>query len=224
MSTRPIFDNELRQLNIDLIKMGALVNEAIENSIKALEEQNKPLAENIIQNDRTIDELEKSIEAKSLSLILRQQPVAGDLRTVSTAIKMVTDLERIGDHASDISELVLRIEGEHTYSLIKHIPEMAEASKNMVSRAIAAFVSGDTKQAKKIEADDDIVDELFNKVKKEVIEILKSPAAEHSNNTDNCIDFLMIAKYFERIGDHAQNICEWVEFNQTGEYKNKRIM
>lgn len=214
------FQNQIEKLNVELIKMGALIEEAIENVIIAFKNKDHELAREIIAKDREIDDMEKNIESHCLSLILRQQPVAKDLRIVSTALKMVTDMERIGDHAADISELVLRINADHIFEIVEHIPEMASLSKTMVKGAIEAFVKGDTKLTKKIIKMDDEVDALFCKVKEEVIEILRKP----NDLSDMCVDFLMIAKYFERIGDHAENICEWVEFNETGEYKNSRIL
>lgn len=220
MSNRQTFQNDLEKLNIELIKMGAIAEESIENAINAFKNLDYNLAKCVIEKDRIIDDMEKQIEGMCLSLILKQQPVAKDLRIVSAALKMVTDIERIGDHASDISELVLRIKGNHIYSIVEHIPEMAEASKTMVNHAILSFVNHDVKLAKKTAEEDDIIDNLFNCVKKEVVQILKSS----DDNIDMCIDFLMIAKYLERIGDHAENICEWVEFNETGKYKNERIL
>lgn len=220
MSARPTFDYELEQVNIELIKMGALVEQAIENAILSFKNQDYSLAKNIIAKDRVIDDIEKHIESKCLSLLLRQQPVARDLRVVSTALKMVTDLERIGDHASDIAELVLNIKGANVFNTIEHLPEMAKLAKEMVNDAIKAFVNGDVKGSKEIAKKDDLVDDMFETAKNEVIEHLKN----NTVNSDVCIDFLMIAKYLERIGDHAENICEWVEFNETGEYKNQRLL
>lgn len=221
---RILFENELEQLNIELIKMGALIEEAIENSITAFKNKDCVLAKNVIKKDRAIDDCKKLIEGKCLSLILRQQPVAKDLRTVSSALKMVTDMERIGDHASDISEIVLRLKGEHPYTIVEHIPEMAEVSKKMVHNAISSFVDGDVNKAKEIIKDDDRVDELFGKAVKEVAKILKNLAESDIHKIDMSIDFLMIAKYLEKIGDHAENICEWIEFNETGEYKNSKMI
>mgnify|MGYP001624852615 FL=1 len=220
MSGRLGFQNEIEKLNVELIKMGALIEEAIENVIIAFKNQDKELAKEIIRKDSEVDNMEKSIESHCLSLILRQQPVAKDLRIVSTALKMVTDMERIGDHASDIASIILKIDGDHVFEIVEHIPEMASLAKRMVKGSIEAFVKGDTELTKKIIAIDDEVDNLFTKVKSEVIEIIK----KSNDLSDMCIDFLMIAKYFERIGDHAENICEWVEFNETGEYKNSRIL
>ncbi len=220
MSGRLGFQNEIEKLNVELIKMGALIEEAIENVIIAFKNQDKELAKEIIRKDSEVDNMEKSIESHCLSLILRQQPVAKDLRIVSTALKMVTDMERIGDHASDIASIILKIDGDHVFEIVEHIPEMASLAKRMVKGSIEAFVKGDTELTKKIIEIDDEVDNLFTKVKSEVIEIIK----KSNDLSDMCIDFLMIAKYFERIGDHAENICEWVEFNETGEYKNSRIL
>nr|WP_317359254.1 phosphate signaling complex protein PhoU [uncultured Tyzzerella sp.] len=220
MTGRLGFQNEIDKLNIELIKMGALIEEAIENVIIAFKKQDKDLAKDIIKKDKEIDNMEKAIESHCLSLILRQQPVAKDLRIVSTALKMVTDMERIGDHAADIASIILKIDGDHVFEIVENIPEMASLAKKMVKGSIEAFVKGDTELTKKIIEIDDQVDSLFTKVKSEVIDIIK----KSNDLSDMCIDFLMIAKYFERIGDHAENICEWVEFNETGEYKNSRIL
>lgn len=214
------FQEEIEKLNIELIKMGALVEEAIESVVTAFKKQDKELAQIIIKKDKDIDKMERTIESHCLSLILRQQPVAKDLRIVSTALKMVTDMERIGDQASDIASIVLKMDGEHVFEIVEHIPEMASLVKKMVKGAIDAFVKSDLDLARQIVEIDDKVDSLFKKVKHEVIDILK----KSNDLSDICVDFLMIAKYFERIGDHAENICEWVEFNETGEYKNSRIL
>lgn len=220
MGARPSFDTELEQLNVDLIKMGALVEEAIENSIAAFKTQDEEAAKSVIRDDRAVDDIEKSIEARCLSLLLRQQPVARDLRAISTALKMITDMERIGDNAADIAELVLRIQGEHIYTMVEHIPNMASKAVSMVHDSIASYVQNDLELAHKTIAKDDEVDALFNRVKGELITFLKSS----DENSDRAIDFLMIAKYLERIADHAVNICEWVEFYKTGEHKHTRIL
>lgn len=220
MSGRLGFQNEIEKLNVELIKMGALIEEAIENVIISLKTQDHSLAKEIIKKDSEIDDMEKAIESHCLSLILRQQPVAKDLRIVSTALKMVTDMERIGDQASDIASIILKIDTDHFFEIVEHIPQMASIAKKMVKGSIEAFVKGDTELTKQIIEIDDELDLLFTKVKSEVIEILK----KSNDLSDMCVDFLMIAKYFERIGDHAENICEWVEFNETGEYKNSRML
>lgn len=217
MPIRTNFENELKNLNLELIKMGMLVKTSIEDTIKVLRKKDALLAKSIILNDSAIDEEEKSIQSKCLSLILKQQPVATDLRAVSAAIKMVTDLERIGDHASDISEIILS--SKSLDALPPSLMDLAYAAKNMVDDAIASVADNDVEKAREIEIHDDIVDSLFIKTKNEIIEMLKV----NSIADDECINCLLIAKYFERIGDHSKNICEWVEFNVTGEYKKKRI-
>lgn len=220
MTTRVNYEHELNLLNDDIKEMGRMVETSIEQCFIAFEDQDFEKAEDIIKGDRTINDLERSIEARCLSIILRQQPVAGDLRVVSSALKVVTDLERIGDHASDIAELILRIKGEHVYHVVRHIPTMAAAAREMVHSSIEAFIHQDVETAKQIEKQDDVVDELFTKVKLDVVELLKG-SSEH---VDQCIDLLMIAKYLERIGDHAVNVCEWTEFSKTGALKNVRIL
>lgn len=220
MSLRVTYKHELDLLNQDLKEMGHMVEKAIEQTFVAFEDQNFVLAEDIIKGDRTINDMERAIEARCLSLILRQQPVAGDLRQVSTALKVVTDLERIGDHASDIAELVLRLKSDHAYHIVKHLPAMAAAAGAMVHDAIEAFISHDLEAAAAIIRRDDEVDSLFNQVKADVIHLMKvSP-----DKADQGIDLLMVAKYLERIGDHAVNVCEWTQFCVTGALKNVRIM
>ena len=220
MTTRLSFDNELNILKANLTEMGSLIENAIDMSLSAFQNQDYELAKKIIQGDRTINDIEKTIESRCLSLILKQQPVARDLRIVTTALKVVTDMERIGDHAADIAELVLRVQGETIYTLVKHIPEMGNVAKKMVREAVNAFTTVNLPKAREIIKMDDKVDGLFGAVKEEVVRILRE-SAEHA---DLCVDILMIAKYFERIGDHAVNICEWTEFYETGTLNNIRIL
>ena len=165
---RKTFEASLEDLNVELIKMGAIVENAINSAIIALKNNDDKLAKEVVDQDRVIDDMEKDIEAKCLSLILRQQPVACDLRVVSTALKMVTDMERIGDQAADIAELVMDFKSDLKYKAIEHIPAMAEAAVSMVHGAIAAFVNNDMEAAREIIKKDDIVDELFEKVKSDV--------------------------------------------------------
>ena len=219
-SARPTFEEGLTQLNVELIKMGATVEKSIMDAVEAFKNHDEKLAKDIVAKDRIVDDMEKNIEAQCLSLILRQQPVAGDLRVVSTALKMVTDMERIGDQASDIAELIPHLGEGDTYDACSHIPAMAQVALEMVHGAINAFVEGDVQKAKEIINKDDIVDDYFDKVKNEVADLLR----EKTGSVDVILNFLMIAKYFERIGDHAENICEWVEFSKTGEYKDERII
>ena len=220
MSVRVTYELELEKLNQDLKEMAHMVENAIEQTFVAFEDQNHEKAEEIIKGDRTINDMERAVESRCLSLILRQQPVACDLRQVSTALKVVTDLERIGDHASDIAELILRIKVEHAYHIVKHLPTMAAAAQKMVHDAIEAFIAQDLEAAMEIIKRDDEVDTLFNQVKTDVIDLLKSSP----NQADQGIDLLMVAKYLERIGDHAVNVCEWTQFSKTGALKNVRIM
>lgn len=220
MAARLSFDAELRLLKEDLHEMARLIEAAIEKIMIAFENQDEALARDIIQGDRIVNDIEKAIEARCLSLIIKQQPVARDLRIVTTALKVVTDMERIGDHAADIAELILREKREHIYDLIKHIPEMGNATKDMVRDAVTAFTTLNVEIAREIMKRDDIVDELFDKVKLEVANILKTS----SEQVDQCVDILMIAKYFERIGDHVVNICEWTEFHETGTVNNIRLL
>ena len=220
MSVRVTYELELEKLNQDLKEMAHMVENAIEQTFLAFEDQNHEKAEEIIKGDRTINDMERAVESRCLSLILRQQPVACDLRQVSTALKVVTDLERIGDHASDIAELILRIKVEHAYHIVKHLPTMAAAAQKMVHDAIEAFIAQDLEAAMEIIKRDDEVDTLFNQVKTDVIDLLKTSP----NQADQGIDLLMVAKYLERIGDHAVNVCEWTQFSKTGALKNVRIM
>lgn len=217
---RKQFDEELEKLNIDLIKMGHLVEIAIENMIDAFKHQDKILAKEIIANDRLINDMERTIESRSFGLILTQQPIATDLRNVTAALKIVTDLERIGDQSADIADILLRFEEKHSYRTIEHIPTMAKKAKIMVHEAIDAFIKKDLSTAKMIVKMDDEIDELFQEVKQEVADIIQ----QNSEKIDYCIDFLMIAKYLEKIGDHAVNICEWLEFNQTGTLNKQRLI
>ncbi len=220
MTARLSFEYELQLLKENLVEMGTLIEAAIEKTLVAFEEQNEAMAMEIIQEDRNVNDIEKTIEARCLSLILKQQPVARDLRIVTTALKVVTDMERIGDHAADIAELILREKREPIYDLVKHIPEMGAVTKSMVHDAILAFTSVNVEEARNIMKRDDVVDELFDKVKEEVASLLRAS----SDQVDQCVDILMIAKYFERIGDHAVNICEWTEFHETGSVNNVRIL
>ncbi len=220
MTARLSFEHELQVLKDNLNEMGTLIEIAIEKTLEAFETQNEESAKEIIMGDRNVNDIEKTIESRCLSLILKQQPVARDLRIVTAALKVVTDMERIGDHAADIAELIIREKREPIYNLVKHIPEMGKVAKEMVHDAVTAFTSLDIEKAKDIEKMDDIVDDLFDKVKDEVASILRT-SSEH---VDQCVDILMIAKYFERIGDHAVNICEWAEFHETGTLNNIRIL
>ena len=213
-------DEQLKQLDNALIDMGAVVERAIAEAAKALVEQDTVLARKIISYDDEIDEKENAIESLCLKIILQQQPVARDLRLVSAALKITTDLERIGDHASDISELTLLLADTQYYRELEHIPQMAAATMKMVSQSIDAFVKKDLALAKQVIAADDAVDKLFDVVKNELVELIR----ENPANSDQAIDLIMVAKYLEKIGDHATNVAEWIVFFLTGVHKDSMIM
>ena len=209
---RSKFEEQLKQLDDALIEMGAMVEKAIADATKALIEQDVTLAQKIASSDDEIDNKEKEIENLCLKILMQQQPVARDLRYVSSTLKLITDLERIGDHASDISEITLLLADKPYIKKLEHIPQMAEAAMKMLTESIDAFVKKDIELAKQVVAYDDIVDELFETIKDELIELIKADR----ENGDQAVDLVMIAKYFERIGDHATNIAEWIVFSLTG--------
>ena len=208
------FDTQLIELNNELIAMGALCENAIASSVKALLSEDVKLAASAIRIDQEIDRKEREIESICLKLLLQQQPVASDLRLISAVLKMITDIERIGDQASDIAEIVTylpKISGHN-----KHIEEMAQATIKMVTDSLDAFVRRDLTLAWSVIEYDDVVDNLFTACKKDLIaDIANNPA-----DGERVLDILMIAKYLERIGDHATNIAEWVEFSITGTHKS----
>ena len=208
------FDKELDLLNNELIEMGSLVERAIENAVKTLVTKDIEIAQKVIGSDDEIDNMEKTIENRCFKMLLQQQPVAGDLRLISSALKMITDIERIGDQAQDIAEITLMVANEAYIKDITHLPQMANATIKMVRESIDAFVNKDVELAKKVIEYDDVVDNLFNIIKDELINLIR----ENVENGEQAINFLMIAKYLERIGDHAQNIAEWVVFSITGKH------
>ncbi len=211
---RNSFDRQLKELNAELIRMGSLIEQAIEMAISALVRQDVTKAQEAIEFDNEIDEQEKRIESLCLKLLLQQQPVAKDLRLISSALKMITDMERIGDQAADISEITLLLTNETCIKKLEQVEMMAKETTYMVIKSVEAFVSRDLKMAHDVIAHDDIVDQLFLEVKNEVIRLIN----ENAENGEQATDMLMIAKYFERIGDHATNIAEWVIFAMTGEH------
>ena len=216
MATRETFLQELKNLNQEVITMSQMVQDAIDSSFQALSEHNTELADKIIKGDRDVDNMERKIETHCLMLMLKQQPVASDLRHISTALKVVTDLERIGDQAADIADLSLRLEAADYGLVSKHLPAMVANVKTMVKDAIRAFIERDTETAETFEQRDDLIDAFFERVKREVIEFLK----KDGDKSDVAVDVLMVAKYLERIGDHATNIAEWVLFSITGNHKS----
>jgi phosphate transport system protein len=211
---RSTFDSQLQMLNNMLIEMGAQTEAAIAQSITALKKQDVRLAKKAIAADAEVDQKEKDIEALCLKLLLQQQPVAKDLRLISAALKMITDMERIGDQAADIAEISICLSGEPYIKKLEHIPQMAVAAAKMVTESIDAFVKKDLVLAHEVIAYDDVVDDLFDTIKNDLIDLISTD----SKNGGQAIDLIMIAKYLERIGDHAVNIAEWVVFSITGKH------
>ena len=213
---RSRFDEQLAQLNKQLIEMGALCEEVISMASRALMDGDLPLAAKVAPLDAEIDQKERDIENLCLKLLLQQQPVAKDLRQISAALKMITDMERIGDQAEDIAEIIKFLNGR-TVENGALIREMASAAIKMVTESVDAFVKHEIRLAEKVVSDDDIVDRYFDQVKQKLIErIAQQPA-----DGEYALDLLMIAKYFERIGDHAVNLAEWVIFSVTGVHKEE---
>lgn len=218
------YEHQLEKLDNSLNSMCKLCEQVIECSVQALfvdekdEERYRDMVQSVNETDREIDNLEAEIESMCLRLLLRQQPVAGDLRRISAALKMISDLERIGDQASDITELTEYIRHcnlEHKL----HLKEMSRVVICMVNTSIDSFISGDMNDAASVFEMDNVVDELFDKVKSELISII----SKDDTDAELCIDLLMVAKYLERIADHAENIAEWVEYSITGVHKNAKI-
>lgn len=207
------FDEQLELLNVELIRMGALCEDAISYASRTLMREGD-FVEDVYSTDREIDQKERDIENLCMRLLLQQQPVARDLRQVSSALKMISDMERIGDQASDIVEICSFIQDHEAESRL-HIRDMAEATMKMVTQSIDPFVKKDLNIAREVIRYDDVVDDLFGRVKQELIGLLGQEGADKAVG-EFCIDMLMIAKYFERIGDHATNIAEWVEYSITG--------
>lgn len=208
---RSRFDEQLAQLKCELIEMGALCEEAIALAAKALDEADVKLAAKVAPLSGEIDRMERNIESMCLKLLLSQQPVARDLRMISAALKLITDLERIGDQASDIAEIINFLDGR-SIEECEYIGEMAKAAIRMVTDSVDAYVKQDVDAAHRVIAGDDVVDDYFDKVKTSLISLI----AHNPDEGRYALDLLMIAKYFERIGDHAVNIAEWVVFSVTG--------
>ena len=209
------FDEQLDQLNSHLLEMGALIERSIQNATQALVEQNVSAAREAIAADRDIDQKEREIESLCIKLLLQQQPVAKDLRLISAAHKMITDMERIGDQAADISDIVIYIADQPYIKELVHLPQMGQKAIQMVRGSLDAYVNKDLALAQSVMAMDDEIDHLFTVVKNELIDLIHQDA----ETGEQAMDLLMIAKYYERIGDHAQNIAEWVEYALTGKHK-----
>ena len=208
------FERQLLELNNELIQMGSMIEHAIEMGISALVRQDVEKAKKAIAYDEEIDEQEKTVESLCMKLLLQQQPVASDLRLISSVLKMITDIERIGDQASDIAEIVTYLSGACGHNT--HIDRMAQATIKMVTNSLDAFVRRDLTLAWSVIEYDDVVDRLFDECKSDLI----AEIAQNPEDGERVLDVLMIAKYLERIGDHATNIAEWVEFSITGSHKS----
>lgn len=206
---RSKFDEQLSELNREMIEMGRKIVNSIAGAIEALSNRDKVLAKRIMEEDEGVDRLQKIIENTCFNLLIQQQPVAKDLRTVTAAMKMVTDMERIGDHAADISEMTILMGNRSHIDRFDHIQRMGTETMLMLNHSIEAYVEKDWKKAKEVIEHDDVVDRLFDRAKRDIIQmILESPG-----EGEEALDLLMVAKYFERIGDHATNIAEWVMYS-----------
>ena len=208
------FDEQLYKLNREIIEMGAMCEEAISSAAQALSSGDVKLAQKVQVNGGAIDQKERDIEGCCMKLLLHQQPVARDLRLISAALKMITDMERIGDQAEDIAEIVTFLNGR-TMKGMDLIGEMSRKTIEMVTASVDAFVKKDMELAKKVIEQDDEVDDYFFKIKSDII----SSIADNASDGEVALDFLMISKYFECIGDHATNIAEWVIYSVTGMHK-----
>ena len=215
---RSKFDEQLVELNNEMIKMGAMIETAITNAVKALSQADEELAKKIMAADIEVDQEEKKIEDICFNLLIQQQPVARDLHTITAAMKMVTDMERIGDHAADISEITLLLckanKERQEEKCVKgagfeHINKMSVETMLMLNKSIEAYIERDSKKANEVIAHDDIVDDLFSEAKADIIRLILDKPSDGEEATD----LLMVAKYFERIGDHATNIAEWVIYS-----------
>lgn len=213
MSTRQAYLDELERLNNDVIKMGTLLEESINNVIIALNKMDADLAKEIIDADDKIDELEMGIELSCISLIAKQQPVASDLRKVTSIMRIIADIERIADHCSDISEYIIKISKEKKVTMPKYVVEMINAMKTMTINTIDSFVNKDVEKAREVIASDDIVDNYFAEIMDELCAAMK----ENPEQIRQYAEYLMIIKYLERMADHATNIAGWIQFIVTGD-------
>ena len=219
---RSQFDKQLAKLHRELIEMGALCEQFIALSSQALTNRDTALAEKVAPLDHEIDRKERDIENLCLRLLLQQQPVAGDLRQISAALKMITDMERIGDQASDIAELVLHLHAKSTdaVGVLEDILKMGDDVLKMVKRSIAAYVQVDLAAAAEVIAHDDVIDTAFRRIGSEIAQYI----AAHPTEAETALDLFMVTKYLERLGDHAVNVAEWVEFLKTGVHKSRKIV
>ena len=208
------FDEQLYELNKKIIEMGAMCEDAISKAATSLSQGDVELAQNVIHDGGMVDQMEREIESRCMKLLLHQQPVARDLRLISAALKIITDMERIGDQAEDIAEIVVCLQGQ-TMDCMHLVDEMAYETTKMVQKSVDAYVKKDVKLAEEVVVQDDIVDDYFSRIKHDIITLI----TEKSADGELALDLLMITKYFERIGDHATNIAEWVIYSVTGTHK-----
>lgn len=220
MSPRLIFEQELENLTSNVREMGEQIEIVYNKLFFALEKRDRDSMKAIIENDRLINDMQRNIEAKCLTLLTRQQPVARDLRMVSASLKVVTDIERVGDQVSDMSELLMRMGMPKLSEFSESLPKMVQDTKKILTESIEAFVDRNMEDARDVIAFDDVIDDYFNQVKVDLIQDLK----DGKKNPDDVIDALMIAKYLEKIGDHATNISEWATFKETGNIDDIRLL
>lgn len=213
---RKLFDEELKSLYLDIIKMGSVVEKQIDDSITALVRQDADLASKVIDSDDIADDMETSIEERCVKLIAKQQPLAADLRRIFTSIKIVTDLERIADYAVDIAKITIRLKDEKYIKPLIDIPRMAEITQGMIKDSLDAYIKMDSKMAEEICARDDEVDALYRQVFSELLFLMM----EDQSVIKQATQFLFISKYLERAADHVTNVCEWIVFLVTGEHKH----
>lgn len=214
---RKRFDQQLEELNVELIKMESLCERAIRRAVELLQNPEDTRVSDVDRIEEEVNHKEREIETLCMKLLLQQQPVAKDLREISSALKMISDMERIGDQAQDIADMARFMQVKEIAHKI-HIGEMAEATIKMVTESINSFVKKDLKAAAAVVKYDDVVDDLFLKIKTELPAMME----KDSKNAEYYIDLIMIAKYFERIGDHAENIAQWVEYSITGSHQELR--
>ncbi len=214
------FDSGMQNLNLDIIRLGSLIEEAINITIKALVRKDINIARTVVDKDKDINVLAHKVESEALKILLLEHPVASDLRLVSTALKIATDMERIGDQSSDICEILTLIETIEYEDHIKLIVQMANITSDMVRLAVDSFVKKDYDLAMRVVEMDNKVDALFQEAKDSMIALIKTDA----NKADEAIYLMMIAKYFEKIGDHAENIAQWIQFSKTGKRKDTKLL
>ena len=214
MSPRTVYELQLKKLSQSLEIMGSQVECIYDSLFDAMKENDQETISRIIRNDRVVRDMEREIESQCLTLITRQQPVASDLHRISAAIKVVTDLERVGDHVVDMAELMERLNTTDPDSFSSRFEPMVKETRSLLRQAVDAYIDSDLEEARKAIDGDDVIDDLFNQVKSDLIEHLK----KDSKDSDSCVDVLMLAKYLEKIGDHAVNIGEWAIFKETGRH------